>query len=121
MNINWQEIKEKYPEAWIKFKKSTLKEKLMGLSYKDDKDLVERILNYYIKLCYCDMLKFFDVAGLRIDIFYNQFCNFIYHINYDEDKNYGGSEFNSREEAQDAAIIKAFEILNTMIDKGDMR
>jgi hypothetical protein len=112
MNIGWKEIKEKYPKAWGIFKK-ILDDKLMGLKYDNDDDLIKRRIPHFIKLCYCDLEKFFDNNGIMILIGHY----LTYYVEIKRIEKYGfltiynGGSYNSRQEAKEQAINKAFEIL----------
>lgn len=128
MNINWQEIKDKYLKAFEKFIKS-----LKMFVYEEHNKVVDiqKIIgrNFYENLCFCDILRFFDGYGIIIElrkisgIWYGflENENIQNHIskidNITTNQHDTTKGMSSREEAQDASTIKAFEILNDMIEK----
>lgn len=106
MNIDWKSIKEKYPLAYERYEYWIVEE--------------STCLNEY-ESCYCDIESFFDQNGIEIFIEQyiddddHKFYHFQILFNNVLQFSWANKQYfrtNSREEAKEAAIYKAFEILN---------
>jgi hypothetical protein len=102
MNINWKLIKKKYLKSYEKF--------------------IGKVVKGLIKICYCDIEKFFDDNEIYIEIiYYNPYIikkdkMFFYRINF---KNYfirSSSDYKTRDKVKENAIIKVFEILEKKLE-----
>lgn len=111
MNINWQEIKEKYLNGYKQF---------CMHYYGWDNGTYEscnHLINDYYEFnpCYCDLEKFFDDNGIIInyekmndDFEYSWYYNIrVNNEEFEEEP----EEFENRQKAKQQAIYKAFEIL----------
>lgn len=104
--VNWQEIKEEYPNGCEKLN--------IWLS--------SNFRGYAVKYtCYCDLEKFFDDNGIIIN--YGKGNNnfkfswwYNIRVNNQELEHIETDEYNSRQEAKQQAIYKAFEILEEKLN-----
>lgn len=132
MNIDWQEVKNKFPIAFRKF--------LESYTCCDVEAYYDCNKNFHVKkynensgqfeldVCYCDLEDFFDNNGIRINIFnnysgenwevvilkkeYGSITNNLYwSCKYQNNKG-----LNSRQKAKEAAIPKAFETLDEILE-----
>ena len=120
MNIDWNEIKEKYPKIWkIFLKKINVEYFVSPMGYQFLRKYNEYTCQYDIDICYCDIEKFFDDNELLILLDYEyknmQKDKYWFYIveNYDSEEN--REIYNSRDKAKEQAIYKAFEILEQQI------
>lgn len=104
MNINWNEIKEKYPKSFYKI-----------VDYHFNIELIDDLdnSNIFRDFCYCDIEEFFDSQNYIIVIDYNTDNNFCIDIYQNEYCLYSSYKilFENRIKAKEQAIYKAFEIL----------
>jgi hypothetical protein len=132
-DINWNEIKEKYPKGYEKFKYSCYPTDLKDSEFWIDNDRDDNPIIYYdgkeersyiqlpLYLYYGLLEKFFDDNGIIIDIYYKFNFHFSYTIYYKNSmvfKSYFEDKTTyKRNEAKPAAIFKAFEILEKELIK----
>ena len=111
MNINWEEIKERYPNSYKMLGIWIISYKFKSIGWAEPKD--------YEQLCYCDLEKFFDDNGIIIEILanfdymegFNRFSWSITGKNINRENTYSKIDYETRNEAKEQAIYKAFEIL----------
>ena len=95
--MNWKEINEKWPKAYSLF-----------MSARFDRLIAYRkfeVPNDYIG----DLYDFFDEQGIIIEIMWYH-KDFRMNVWYNKEVKFAG-HLNSRQEAEEAAFLKAFEIL----------
>lgn len=110
MNIDWNEIKDKYPEFFEKFKKFITG--TFGIT-----KIIEEV-------CYCDIERFFDDNGIHLNInclFEFGQINYEYSILFKKGNLYQNDysityTCNTRDEAKKQAIEKSFEILEDKLN-----
>ena len=122
MNINWKEIKEKYPKGYEKLVKHL--EKFYSDFYGEYRKIsIDETLHIesscdhdYRDICYCDLEKFFDEHGIIINVFYdnNYFEKYI-KIDVNNYRKIYRNVLDNRNEAKLKAVKKAFEILETTL------
>ena len=123
MNIDWNKIKNEYPESWYDFLEYIYRKKQgiddnFSLSINFIKNIDIRILY----LCYCDIEKYFDDNEININIYFshNRWINTNIE-SFAEIKNERGNiiwiteTYKTRREAKEQAIYKAFEILKNIL------
>lgn len=112
MNIDWNKIKNEYPESYNKYKDWIQG----GMHYLTEKEITQGT-------CYCDLEKFFDDNEIKICITYCEYC----HTTTDQLKEWGykihetrsyyyEEIYCTRKEAKEAAIYKAFEIMEDKLN-----
>jgi len=124
MNINWKDIKEKYINSYILF----LKHRVWFIEWHNDftgKLELHKIINFstreHIRVCYCDLEKFFRNNMIIITYHYsingNGFKCFIYNRqnNYEF---YSTNIYIDKEDSENEAILKAFEIKEEELNNG---
>ena len=113
MNINWQEIKEKYPNAFKLFVD------FMGYTKQKYFNGWNDWVKFNLELrCYCDLEKFFDDNGIYIEIYINPIDKKTWNVSIDKYDIFLIS-IRSRQEAKEQAIIKGFEILEQQLKRGE--
>jgi hypothetical protein len=107
MNINWQEIKEKYPKA-INI--------LMEWIHKRNQDYTNKVIINFKELCYCDLEKFFKDNDIEINIM-KLYIDGEYVINIFtcDGINNDFRKYKKDDKAKEQAIYKAFEILEQQL------
>ena len=126
MNIDWNEIKEKYPNKF-----NLLTHYLLVKIIPADRIIInsENKLVYTLyypefdfPICYSDLENFFDDNGIIINKYHTRY-KYIFGIKNRNIKGYAGyiknqyisKEFENYEERNKKAILKAFEILEQQI------
>ena len=116
MNIDWNEIKEKYPKAYNKFiTENNLVEDITGGKLKLLKDCIDVDNGYDISeassICYCDLEKLFDDNGYRIYYTSDNRYDISKYNEYDILETIFISEVIDKLIIKQQAILKTFEIL----------
>ncbi len=121
MNIDWKLIKEKYPKSYEKFidciffKPFKIAKIQSDLDYLIIKDNLIILGAYKISFCFCDLEKFFDEQGIII-LYKHRIGHFQIEI---RNKNISllwcSPLTETRQEAQEQAIYKAFEIMENKL------
>lgn len=119
--MNFQEVKNKYPLAYKKFIKQFSDMKLY-VEITDQGNLIlsddEGLNVYYYERYLRDLYDFFDEQGIHIEItaYYYHELFYEWTICKIKDKalkvEYYKNKFNTRQQAEEKAFIKSFEILN---------
>lgn len=133
MNIDFDLIKQKYPKAFDKFINYLIEIKNLHGNLYFIENIIYNLLNDKNFICYCDLEKFFDNNNIIIEIcldirvlFSNEkkwFVNFFFinklfqieiiQLNNSETDFY----FNTRDEAKEQSVLKAFEILKEQLNE----
>jgi hypothetical protein len=106
MNINLQEIKEKYPKCY---------NKLLNEINQDKVGCKNGVKYIFDTICYCDLEKFFDDNGYRIYYTSDNRYDISKYNEYDILKSIFISEVIDKLIIKQQAILKAFEILEQQI------
>jgi hypothetical protein len=116
MNINIEKIKNECPNAYYKF--------LNDCDYQEYNyyDELRIAYNHYydddgehIDICYCDYEKFFNSFKIRLTIIYYMKGKWLWRVYDDRDFFIEDDKLYELDEAKEAAIYKAFQILEAML------
>jgi hypothetical protein len=115
----WGNVQTNYPKTYrelIIFNYSYLKDKRFDVDF--HYDIFE---NDRKDICYCDLEKFFDGLGIMLTIYVVEFYRqnrftFTYEIYTQKEVESSCIRYNSRSEAELAAVNKAFEIKEKQLE-----